>query len=235
MLYFKSNFPAPAFQYDPFELRFGRQPSVSNLMLFGCKCFTLKCGNLDKFESRSSDRIFLGYTPNGRSYRVLNLETNTIVESYDVTFNKTTPCPRDVFESAGDKEMEESIFVYEELQGFEGDEDKHITLASTSSPGPVPASTLEAEALRATTSSSVRVQMSGIEVGINSDYGATSHIQKAYPPQQIIGNLNKKVTRSSRSTHLSCFTNTLFLLCLSLEMLDTHFPIQVGSMPCMRS
>jgi hypothetical protein len=99
----------------PFELRFGQQPSVSNLMLFGCKCFILKRGNLDKFESRSSDRIFLGYTPNGRSYRVLNLETNTIVESCDVTFNKTAPCPRDVFESAGDKEMEESIFVYEEL------------------------------------------------------------------------------------------------------------------------
>jgi hypothetical protein len=46
---------------------------------------------------------------------VLNLETNTIVESCDITFVETAPCPRDVFESAGDKEMEESISVYEEL------------------------------------------------------------------------------------------------------------------------
>jgi hypothetical protein len=47
--------------------------------------------------------------------RVLNLETNTIVESCDVTFDETAPCPHDVFESVGDKEMEESISVDEEL------------------------------------------------------------------------------------------------------------------------
>jgi hypothetical protein len=52
----------------PFELRFGRKPSVSDLRPFGCKCFILKCGNLDKFESHSSDGILLGYTLHGRSY-----------------------------------------------------------------------------------------------------------------------------------------------------------------------
>jgi hypothetical protein len=31
----------------------------------------------------------LGYTPHGRSYRVYNLETNTIVESCDITFDET--------------------------------------------------------------------------------------------------------------------------------------------------
>jgi hypothetical protein len=44
----------------PFELRFGRKPSVSHLRPFGCKCFILKCGNLNKFESCSSDGILLG-------------------------------------------------------------------------------------------------------------------------------------------------------------------------------
>jgi hypothetical protein len=100
----------------PFELCFGHQLSVSHLIrTFGCKCFILKHGNLDKFESRSSDGIFLGYTPHGRSYRVLNLEINTVVESCDVTFDETAPYTRDVFESEGDKEMEESIFVDEEV------------------------------------------------------------------------------------------------------------------------
>jgi hypothetical protein len=70
---------------------------------------------LDKFESHSSDGIFLGYTPHGSSYRVLNLETNTIVEICDVTFDETTPCLHNIFESVGDKEMEEGIFVDEEL------------------------------------------------------------------------------------------------------------------------
>jgi hypothetical protein len=50
-----------------FELCFGRKFSVSHLRPFGCKYFILKCGNLDKFESRSSDYILLGYTPHGRS------------------------------------------------------------------------------------------------------------------------------------------------------------------------
>jgi hypothetical protein len=35
----------------PFELCFGRKTSVSHLRSFGCKCFVLKCDNLDKFES----------------------------------------------------------------------------------------------------------------------------------------------------------------------------------------
>jgi hypothetical protein len=99
----------------PFKLRFGRKPSVSHLRPFGCKCFVLKHGNLDKFESHSFDGILLGYTPHGRSYRVYNFETNTIIESCDVTFNETAPCPRDVLECAGDKKIEESIFVGEGL------------------------------------------------------------------------------------------------------------------------
>jgi hypothetical protein len=112
-------------------------------MPFGCKCFVLKRGNLDKFESYSSDGILLGYTPHDRSYRVFNLETNTIVESCDVNFDKTTPSPHDVIECACDKEMEESIFVDEGLQGVDGDEDDTL-LPSTSSPNLIPAFTLEA-------------------------------------------------------------------------------------------
>jgi hypothetical protein len=105
----------------------------------------LKRGNLDKFESHSSDGILLGYTPHGRSYRVFNLKTNTVVESCDVTFDETTPCPRDVFECVGDKEMEESIFIDEELLGFDGDEDGPL-YPSTSSLELVSPSTHEAEA-----------------------------------------------------------------------------------------
>jgi hypothetical protein len=127
------NFPALDLTLDLFELCFGQKLSVSHLRPFGCKCLVLKCVNLDKFESRSSDGILLGYTPHDRSYIVFNLETNTIVESCDVTFNKTAPCPRDVFECVGDKEMEETMFIDEELQGFDRDEDDPL-YPSTSSP-----------------------------------------------------------------------------------------------------
>jgi hypothetical protein len=99
----------------PFELHFGRKLSVSHLRPFGCKCCILKCDNLNKFESHSSDGILLGYTPYGRSYHVFNLETSTIVKSYDVTFDETVLCPRVVFECPGDKEMEKNIFIDEDL------------------------------------------------------------------------------------------------------------------------
>jgi hypothetical protein len=113
---------------------------------------------------------------------VFNLETNTVVESYDVTFNETTSCPHDVFECADDKEMEEGIFVDEELQSFDGDEDEPL-LPSTSSPELVPASKLKAEAAQVTTSSTAVVQTSWVEGEIISKQGALSHIQNAHPPQ----------------------------------------------------
>jgi hypothetical protein len=112
---------------------------------------------------------------------VFNLETNTIVDSCDVTFDETTLCPRDVFECAGDKKMDESIFIDEGLQGVDGDEDD-LLLPSTSSLELVPASTLEAEASQATTSSTATVEASRVEGEIISELGAPSHIQKVHPP-----------------------------------------------------
>jgi hypothetical protein len=152
-----------------------------------------------------------GYTPHGRSYQVYNFETNTVVESCDVTFNKSTPCPRGVVECVGDKEIEESIFVDEGQQGIDGDKDKPL-LSSTSSLEFVPAFTLKAEAPQTTTSSTAIVEVSRVEGEIVFEPGAPSHIQKAHPPQQIIDNLNKRVTRFLRSAYLSCFSNTLFVV-----------------------
>jgi hypothetical protein len=106
---------------------------------------------------------------------VFNLETNIIVESSDVTFDETVPCPHDVLQYVGDKEMEESIFVDEELQSFDGDEDEPL-LPSTSSPEFVPTSTLDAEARQATTSFTAAVEASRVEGEIISKQGAHSHI-----------------------------------------------------------
>jgi hypothetical protein len=92
--------------------------------------------------------------------------------------------------------MEQSIFIDGGLKGIDGDEDE--LLLSTSSSETVPTSTLEAEALQATTSSTTAVEVSRVEGEIISEQRAPSHIQKAHPPQQIIGNLNERVTWSSR-------------------------------------
>jgi hypothetical protein len=106
--------------------------------------------------------------------------------------------------------MEESIFIDEGLQGVDGDEDEPL-LPSTSSPEPVPASTLEAEAPHATTSATAAVEVSRVEGEIVSEREAPSHIQSRHPPHQMIGNLDERVASFSRSAYLSCFSNTLFV------------------------
>jgi hypothetical protein len=94
-----------------YELMHGRTPKVSHFHVFRCKCFILKKGKkLDKFEARSVDGIFFGYASHSRAFRVLNLETNQIVETCEVTFDETQPCSQLVFECAGDNELGEEIF-----------------------------------------------------------------------------------------------------------------------------
>nr|ABA97191.2 retrotransposon protein, putative, Ty1-copia subclass [Oryza sativa Japonica Group] len=47
--------------------------------------------NLDKFEARSTDGLFLGYPAHTRGYRVLILGTNKIVETCEVSFDEASP------------------------------------------------------------------------------------------------------------------------------------------------
>jgi hypothetical protein len=98
-----------------YELMHGHTPKVSHIHVFGCKCFILKKGKkLDKFEARSVDGILFGYASHSRAYRVLNLETNQIVETCEVAFDETEPCSQLVFECVGDDELCEEIFQEEE-------------------------------------------------------------------------------------------------------------------------
>ena len=49
--------------------------------------------------------FFLGYALNSHAYRVLNLETNHIMETCEVTFDETAPCPSPIFELVGPYQM----------------------------------------------------------------------------------------------------------------------------------
>jgi hypothetical protein len=126
----------------------GRTPKVSHFHVFGCKCFILKKGKkLDKFEARSVDDIFCGYASNSRAYRVLNLETNQIMETCEVTFDETQQRSQLVFECAGDEELGEEIFQEKEHEHGD-DEDggvvpvaEHVPTTSTTKmdrPSPTP-------------------------------------------------------------------------------------------------
>jgi hypothetical protein len=61
------------------------------------------------------------------------------------------------------------------------------------------------------------MEASEVEGEIIFEQGSPSHIQKAHSPQQIIDNLNERVTWSSRAAHLSCFIKNLFVALFELQ------------------
>ena len=68
-----------------------RLPNLSHLRPFGCICYILKTGmNLDKFESKTDVRIFVGYVPSSKAYMIYNKRTHTIQEYINVKFDKTS-------------------------------------------------------------------------------------------------------------------------------------------------
>ncbi|XP_052621871.1 uncharacterized protein LOC128127439 [Lactuca sativa] len=73
----------------PYEVINNRKPNIKFFHIFGCRCFVKNNkDHLSKFESRSDERIFLGYSFSSAAYGVLNKRTRVIEESTDVHFDE---------------------------------------------------------------------------------------------------------------------------------------------------
>lgn len=174
-----------------YELFHGRSPKVNHFRVFGCMCFILKKGNLDMFESRSMDGIFPGYANHSRAYRVLNLETNQIMETCKVTFDETIPCSSTVFECAGDEEKGHSIFE-DEQDSDEDDGDDHVPDGALVPPSSTTTTTIEDGPSATPSSMYVRDRVEAtIEGEAISRREAPRHVQKSHPPFMMIGDLNE--------------------------------------------
>ena len=58
--------------------------------VFGSKCYILNDReNLGKFNAKSDEGIFLGYSTNIRAYRVYNKRTKTVMESINIVIDDT--------------------------------------------------------------------------------------------------------------------------------------------------
>ena len=68
-----------------YEIWNGKKPKVKYFQVFGSKCFILNDQeNLGKFDAKSDEGIFLGYSTSSRAYRVYNKRTKTVMESINV-------------------------------------------------------------------------------------------------------------------------------------------------------
>jgi hypothetical protein len=189
---------------------------VRHFRAFGCRCFILKKGRLDKFESRSSDGIFFGYATHSQAFRVLNIDTNIVMETCEVTFDKTQPCNSSVFECACDDEVGNKIFEDEENDAGDDDGDDseapimHVPSTSTTTTivqdGPSP--------------TSPTIQQDQVEVAAEGEVvsrrEAPRRVQVDHPPSRIISDINKHTTRS-RSGNASHFAHSAFVATFELK------------------
>lgn len=89
-IYLINRFPSSVLHNkSPYEILFNHKSSYTNLKVFGCLCFisTLK-RQIDKFQNRAYPSIFIGYAYNPKAYKVLDLDSNKIVITHDVTFHE---------------------------------------------------------------------------------------------------------------------------------------------------
>jgi hypothetical protein len=124
---------------------------------------------------------------------VLNLETNQIVETCEVTFDETQPRSQLVFECTGDDELGEEIFQEEEHEhGDDGDGGvvppaEHVPTTSTTvmdGPSPTP-----------TTTNQDRGEAT-VEGEVAPRREPPRRVQVDHPASRIIGDMNERTTQS---------------------------------------
>ena len=80
--------PTKALQKQtPCEAWYGHKPSLSNLKVFGCLCFSyVPQVKRDKLDKKSEPGIFIGYSNISKACRIFQPQTEKIIISRDVVF-----------------------------------------------------------------------------------------------------------------------------------------------------
>ena len=98
----------PILKKTPYELFRERKSNISYFYPFGCKYFVLNNGkdNLGKFDAKSDEGIFLGYSLTSKAFRVIKKRNLVVEESIHVIFNESNPHSRkDSFDDDDDDDV----------------------------------------------------------------------------------------------------------------------------------
>ena len=75
----------------PYELWKGRKPNEKYFRIFGSTCFILMDReNVGKFNSRSDEGIFLGYSSTSKAYWVYNKKTMKVMETVNIIIDESS-------------------------------------------------------------------------------------------------------------------------------------------------
>jgi hypothetical protein len=166
----------PETNKTPYEIWRGKKPTVKYFKNFGSKCYILRDReNLGKFDTKSDEGIFLGYSTNSRTYRVFNKRTETVMESVNVIVD--------------DEEVQRSI---------SGEEKQIDSVDSSAAPTgiiePSPKESLDESS--PTTSGSTPITSEDEDIPANPP--RQSRVRHNHPPQQLLGNLDERRKLRSR-------------------------------------
>jgi hypothetical protein len=157
----------------PYEIWRGKKPTVKYFKTFGSKCYILRDReNLGKFDSKSDEGIFLGYSTNSRAYRVFNKRTEIVMESINVVI---------------DDEEVERLSSREENQLNSVD----LSVAPYDIIEPSPNESSSSTALDATPTT-----VEDEDTPANPP--RQSRVKYNHPPQQLLGNIDERRRRRSR-------------------------------------
>ena len=79
--------PSRKAKVSPYELWNGRKPNLNYIKVWGCLAFyRVTDPQRTKLGFRALKSVFVGYAENSKAYRLLDLDSNVIVESRDVHF-----------------------------------------------------------------------------------------------------------------------------------------------------
>ena len=102
--YLRNRSPAAGIEKTPFELFWGRKPSVGHLRTFGCTAFVqIPKDNRTKLQPTSEKGRLVGYDNESKAYRVL--VRGTIKISRDVVFDERLPKALSSGQSSGKAPM----------------------------------------------------------------------------------------------------------------------------------
>ena len=75
----------------PYQRWMGQTPDLSNLRVFGSKCwFVLPKIKVQKLDARSKEGIMIGYSQQSKGYKIWDPESSSLVVSRDVTFDENS-------------------------------------------------------------------------------------------------------------------------------------------------
>ena len=177
----------------PYELWKGRKPNIKYFRIFGSTCFILKDGeNMGKFDSRSDERIFLGYSSTSKAYRVYNKRTMKVMETVNVVI--------DEFSNSGSEKFSEEI--PKEIIPFEPREvQENVEQEPTSPSTPDTPSVIE-DLVDLSTSPDSET---------HEEKGLSSRIKSNHPPEVIVGSMNEHILR--KRTVDKCVANFVSYSC----------------------